>query len=97
MNYDEFIDSLQQDNCPEQLEPCLQALWHDAAGNWNRAHEIVQQLDDPMAARIHAYLHRKEGDDWNASYWHRRAGTVYPEQLSLAQEWRSLAAMFCED
>jgi hypothetical protein len=97
MNYKQFIDSLQQDNCPDPLEPCLQALWYDATGNWNRAHEIVQQLDDPMAARIHAYLHRKEGDDWNARYWHRQAGTTYPAHLSLEQEWRSLASMFFEE
>ena len=96
MNYREFIDSLHQDSCPEQLEPCLQALWHDAAGNWNKAHEIVQQMDSDMAARIHAYLHRKEGDDWNSRYWHWQAGTVYPEQLTLEQEWQSLARTFFE-
>jgi hypothetical protein len=94
LNYTEFIDSLQQDSCPDQLEPCLQALWHDAAGDWHRAHGIVQQLDDNRAARIHAYLHRKEGDHWNARYWHRQAGTVYPEHLTLEQEWQSLARMF---
>jgi hypothetical protein len=97
MHYREFTDSLDREACPDGLQPCLQALWYDAQGEWDAAHEIVQQTGGDMAARIHAYLHRKEGDDWNASYWHRRAGTVYPEQLSLAQEWRSLAAMFCED
>ena len=96
MNHQEFIDSLTLDSCPEQLEPCLQALWYDAAGNWNTAHEIVQNIDDHTAARIHAYLHRKEGDDWNARYWHRRAGTVFPEDMSLEQEWQSLVALFVE-
>jgi hypothetical protein len=43
-----------------------------------------------MAARIHAYLHRKQGDDWNARYWHRRAGPVFPEKMSLHEEWSSL-------
>jgi hypothetical protein len=97
MNYQQFIDSLQQDKCPDSLEPCLQALWYDAAGDWNRAHEIVQQLDDHVAARIHAYLHRKEGDDWNARYWHRQAGTAFPAHQSLEQEWQSLARMFIEE
>ena len=97
MNYRQFIDSLQQSHCPDPLEPCLKALWHDAAGDWNKAHEIVQQLDEPVAARIHAYLHRKEGDDWNARYWHRQAGTTYPEHLSLEQEWQSLARLFFEE
>ena len=96
MNYTEFIDSLKQDRCPELFDPCLQALWYDAAGDWNSAHEIVQAIDDASAARIHAYLHRKEGDDWNARYWHRQAGTVFPDSMSLEQEWQSLVALFVD-
>ena len=83
MQYQQFIDSLQDGTCPGGVTPCLQALWYDAKGDWDRAHQIVQAMDDVMAARIHAYLHRKEGDDWNSRYWHRQAGSVYPEHLSL--------------
>ena len=90
MRQQAFMDSLDQDECPDGLKPCLQALWYDAKGEWDKAHEIVQQTDDVMAARIHAYLHRKEGDEWNARYWHRKAGTVFPESLSMAEEWNSL-------
>jgi hypothetical protein len=86
MQYGEFIDSLKRDACPGEFGPALQALWYDATGQWDRAHEIVQRLDDVLAARIHAYLHRKEGDEWNARYWHRRAGTAFPAGLSLASE-----------
>ncbi|MGB5495470.1 MAG: hypothetical protein WBM97_13445, partial [Sedimenticolaceae bacterium] len=68
----------------------MRALWYDAKGEWDRAHEIVQQLDDVMAARGHAYSHRKEGDDWNPRYWHRRAGSAFPEKTSLKEEWDSL-------
>ena len=96
MNYQEFIDSLELDTCPEQLDPCLQALWHDATGDWNTAHQIVQQMSTATAARIHAYLHRKEGDDWNSRYWHRQAGTTYPDHMSLQQEWESLVTEFVE-
>ena len=96
MNYQEFIDSLKLNNCPQQLDPCLQALWYDASGDWNTAHEIIQQIDDTSAARIHAYLHRKEGDDWNSRYWHRQAGTSFPESMSLKQEWEFLVRMFVE-
>ncbi len=91
MQYQEFIDSLAKDACPGGLEPCLQALWYDGKGEWDKAHEIVQQMDEVMAARIHAYLHRKEGDNWNSCYWHRRAGSVFPEGMSLEEEWDSLA------
>jgi len=88
--YQSFIDSLGQNVCPDNLEPCLQALWYDANGEWDKAHDIVQQISDSMAARIHAYLHHKEGDDWNSRYWHRRAGTIFPEQISLKDEWDML-------
>ncbi len=92
MQYRDFLDGLDWNTCPGGLEPCLQALWYDAKGEWDAAHdEIVQKMDDMMAARIHAHLHRKEGDDWNSRYWHRRAGSVFPEGMSLEQEWDSLA------
>lgn len=43
-------------------------------GQWDASHKIVQAHTDPMAYRIHAYLHRVEGDLSNAGYWYRRAG-----------------------
>ena len=90
MHYEDFMASLDHDGCPSGLDPRLQALWYDAKGEWDTAHEIVAQLNDVTAARVHAYLHRKEGDDWNARYWHRRAGSTFPEKLSLHEEWSSL-------
>lgn len=90
MHYQEFMDSLDQDVCPGGLGPCMRALWYDAKGEWDKAHEIVQREPGITAARIHAYLHRKEGDDGNARYWHRRAGSVFPKDMSLEEEWQSL-------
>ena len=90
MGYQEFIESLEKDSCPGGMDPVLQALWYDAKGNWDRAHDIVQNMGGVQAARIHAYLHRKEGDLWNAGYWHRRAGSVLPEDQTLDEEWDSL-------
>jgi hypothetical protein len=52
----------------------LLALWWDARGDWNRAHEIAQDVAGVDGAWVHAYLHRKEGDVENAGYWYRRAG-----------------------
>ena len=91
MQYQAFIESLEKDACLGGLEHALQALWYDANGDWERAHEIVQQMDDVMAARIHAYLHREEGDEWNSRYWHRQAGSTFPEGMSLEDESDSLA------
>jgi hypothetical protein len=90
MQYREFIDSLAHDTCPAGLDPCLRALWHDARGDWDTAHAIVQEQGGAQAARIHAYLHRKEGDDWNSRYWHRRAGSTFPDGMSLQEEWDGL-------
>ena len=87
MHYQAFVESLDGSSCPPGLGPGLSALWHDGKGDWQRAHAIVQAEGDSTAARIHAYLHRKEGDDWNSRYWHRRAGSRYPDGISLDQEW----------
>ena len=97
MNYEEFINSLEADSCPDHLHPCLQALWFDAKGDWDKAHSIVQNNHDTTSARVHAYLHRQEGDEWNSKYWHRQAGTVFPDELTLEQEWQMLARQLTED
>lgn len=89
--FEHFVSLLGRETCPGELSPHLQALWHDHRGDWDRAHRIVQELDDRDAARIHAYLHRREGDDWNSRYWHRRAGTTFRDDISLEEEWRELA------
>jgi hypothetical protein len=72
------------------LPPLLHALWHDAHGSWDRAHSIAQEIETPDAAWVHAYLHRKEGDTTNASYWYRRAGRPVFDG-SLHTEWTALA------
>jgi hypothetical protein len=43
-------------------------------GDWEKAHEIAQDVVGADGAWVHAYLHRKEGDVGNASYWYRVAG-----------------------
>ena len=58
---------------PARLSKALQALWYDAKGDWNAAHERASEQEDPAGSWVHAYLHRKEGDSGNAAYWYRRA------------------------
>ncbi|MBT8285222.1 MAG: hypothetical protein HKO75_07600 [Flavobacteriaceae bacterium] len=70
----EFKLSLDADQVPSNWPKTIQSLWWDAKGDWERAHDIVDQLSAPDATWIHAYLHRKEGDLWNAGYWYNRAG-----------------------
>ena len=48
-------------------------------GEWDAAHRLIQSYSDPLACLIHGYLHRVEGDRWNARYWYNRAGEPMPE------------------
>jgi hypothetical protein len=57
----------------------VKALNLSKAGKWDEAHRLVQGHSDPMSCRIHAYLHRVEGDLSNARYWYRRAGESVPD------------------
>ncbi len=53
--------------------------------HWDEAHRLVQSHSDSLSCQIHAYLHRVEGDDWNADYWYAKAGVPRPAN-SLEQE-----------
>lgn len=74
----------------------LEALGYDKDGNWEKAHELVQDLGTKDAAWIHAYLHRKEGDDSNAMYWYNRAGQPVFNG-SLSDEWKNLWDYFSDE
>lgn len=89
MTVQEFTASLSASApAPDWPQP-LAALWHDARGNWEEAHRIVQELDDEDAAWVHAYLHRKEGDSGNARHWYRRACRTFSED-TLPDEWSQI-------
>lgn len=89
MNFEEFNSSFTHDSPPDGLDLNLLALWHEGKGDWEKCHQIVQDLPDPKAAHIHAYLHRKEGDLSNAAYWYRLAHQPIPTE-TLEIEWQSL-------
>lgn len=56
------------------------------AGDWDRAHRIVQQMDDPLACWIHAILHKIEGDAGNARYWYAQAAGKRYEDFADPQD-----------
>lgn len=91
MTFDEFKQLMAKpQRCPESLSPSLQALWYDKKGDWDKAHQIVQDASDAESAWVHAYLHRKEGDLSNARYWYRRSGQPeFTEDLN--QEWEQIS------
>ena len=96
MNLKAFKDSISRVGPPEGVSLALAALWWDAKGDWNKAHELAQEREDRAGNHVHAYLHRKEGDPSNAGYWYRRAG-VSPSAASLEAEWDELVQGFLSE
>ena len=94
MTIDDFRASLSAAD-PPAVSAALRALWHDARGDWNAAHTVAQAIDGPTGARVHAYLHRKEGDLANAGYWYRHAEQPVATD-SLTAEWERLVAELLE-
>ena len=91
MSFEEFIAAAA---VPAAAGPALAALWHDAHGDWAKAHSAVQQNagDDAASSWVHAYLHRKEGDAANARYWYVRAGRTPPAKtVTLDTEREAIA------
>jgi hypothetical protein len=91
MTFEEFRRSVGGEAPPEGLSTPLLALWWDAHGDWQRAHEAAQAGEDADSAWVHAYLHRKEGDLPNAGYWYRRAARAVARG-PLDDEWATIAA-----
>jgi len=90
VTFDEFRASLATDTEPPAgLSAPLRALWLDGKGDWASAHKDLDSIETRDAARVHAYMHRKEGDLDNARYWYRRAGAT-PSAESLETEWAAL-------
>jgi hypothetical protein len=73
MTLDEFRRSLAAPAPPAGLGAALEALWHDARGDFDRAHQLAQDDEGGDGDWVHAYLHRKQGDADNAAYWYRQA------------------------
>ena len=89
MTVEEFRASLNQAEPPAGVNAPLAALWWDAKGDWARAHGMVDDLETREAMAVHAYLHRKEGVEWNADYWYKRAGRKF-HRTTLDAEWEAL-------
>ena len=91
MNLSSFEESLRNNEPPGNVSVYVKALWYDAREQWDKAHQLIQEINDEKAAWVHAYLHRKEGDISNADYWYRKAGKKRPA-VSLEKEWEEMVA-----
>ncbi|MGH7368757.1 MAG: hypothetical protein ACREKQ_02055 [Candidatus Rokuibacteriota bacterium] len=67
----------------QSLEKALDLL---AAGEWQRAHEIVQEDKSELAAWLHGIVHTLEGDLDNARYWYRRTTREFPGPDAVTRE-----------
>jgi hypothetical protein len=90
MTLAEFCASLSKDAPAPGLSLALQALWREAKGDWDGAHELAQSDEGGHGDWVHAYLHRKEGDAGNAGYWYRRARKPV-SRAPLEEEWTAIA------
>ncbi len=98
MSFEEFTATIATGTPPARstspgqagADLALLALWHEARGEWDRAHELAQAAGGRDGDWVHAYLHRKEGDVGNAGYWYARAGRPAATG-SLAAEWEAIA------
>lgn len=95
MDFDAFKKTLQEGPEPSFSNPLLLALWHDGRGNWEKSHHIAQDVHTKEGSWVHAFLHRKEGDIWNADYWYNRAGRKRPD-YPLENEWEEMVRWFLE-
>jgi hypothetical protein len=89
MNFEEFKTSLSLQQPPGTFPNYLKALWYAGKDDWESSHNIAQDIHDKTGSWIHAYLHRVEGDTFNANYWYNKAGRRMPG-YSLQQEWEEI-------
>ena len=85
MEYNDFIKLPEKQKPSEKLSGIHLAIWYILKDNWDLAHKTVQKLNTPVACRLHAYLHRVEGDLGNSDYWYGRA-SMEPTTASLETE-----------
>ena len=60
MTIDEFKLSVSQDIPPPDISPALNALWHDARGDWEAAHRVAQAIRTrPAHGFMRTFIARK--------------------------------------
>lgn len=94
-NYSDFQETLALAKPPSGWSQLLKAMWYDAKGDWEASHDIAQDMHNTLGSWLHAYLHRKEGDRFNAGYWYRQAEKTYPK-ISLDEESKIIVAFVLE-
>lgn len=91
MKLEAFIQSIDTEKePPNDISNGLKALWWEKKGNWEKSHDIAQEMMSTDGSWIHAYLHRVEGDLGNAAYWYNRAGKPIKRNEDQNEEWEQI-------
>jgi hypothetical protein len=94
---EKFIKHIVEEEYPdEDWSGLIKSLWWAKKGNWEKAHNIAQDIATNDGSWIHAYLHRVEGDLGNAAYWYGRAGKPVKTNEDLDQEWAEISQTLFE-
>ncbi|OAV42899.1 hypothetical protein [Lewinella sp. 4G2] len=94
MQRTEFDLSLKNDSSPPAGSSlAVAALWWLCNSNWEKAHDLIDREPGIDLAWIHAFLHRMEGDQANASYWYARSGRQNPG-TTIGKELEQLLSYF---
>lgn len=87
-----FISQVKESN-HQFSDPILQCLYLIKHDKWDEAHDIAQDIESDFGYLLHGFLHKIEGDVWNAKYWYRRANEEYKE-VGIESEWYSLVEKY---
>ena len=87
--YLDFKSTLENTSPPSNWPLALKSVWFAGKGDWEASHDIAQDMHSDLGSWIHAFLHRQEGDKFNAGYWYRRAGKSFPK-ISLDEEHQDI-------
>ena len=92
---DDFISHVEKEDVPSsEWTELIQALWWAKKGNWEKSHDLAQEVESEDGSWVHAYLHRVEGDLGNAAYWYRCAQKPVKKRESLDDEWLEIVKDF---
>lgn len=91
MTFDTFLASIEPGSTPPSgLSRELEAMWHTKAGNWEKAHDIAQDIPTTTGSWIHGLLHAIEGDFGNSGYWYHRANQPPIRREQIEYEWERI-------
>jgi hypothetical protein len=83
--------ALSESSPPAGISSEAESLWHAKKGQWEKAHNIAQDIHTPMGSWIHALLHLIEGDVGNANYWFHKARKPTQRIADIDRLWLEIA------